>query len=334
MDDIVIGIDLGTTNSCISVYTRGRIRILENERGARVTPSFIYFPPEGGIVIGEYAKTMSLQKPENGIFEMKRLIGRQFDDTYIQKTLEYFPFVITSGVSNFPVISFKQNNTTIQKTPQELCTIILQELKKYAEAKLNQIVNKVVKTVPAYFNVTQREVTLAAAKDAGFTVLKLLNEPTAAALAYYFDNDVTENHISLVYDLGGGTFDVAILKKKPDTVEVICVDGDSQLGGQDLDNCIFDYIAEVLRKDYHYNAKIDPDAKRRLRNKCEEAKKDLSSANEAVITINGMVPNHPRIIITLTRAVFEEKANFQAIHSRGNLVWWFHPKTQNTRNGF
>ncbi|KAJ3666535.1 hypothetical protein Zmor_001974 [Zophobas morio] len=309
MDDIVIGIDLGTTTSCISVYAKGRIRILENDRGARVTPSFIYFPPEGGTVIGEYAKTMSLQKPENGIYKMKRLIGRQFDDTYIQKTLEYFPFVITSGISNFPVIYVKQNNTTIQKTPQQLCTIILQELKKYAEAKLNQIVNKVVITVPAYFNVTQREVTLAAAKDAGFTVLKLLNEPTAAALAYYFDNDITENHISLVYDLGGGTFDVAILQKKADNVEVLCVDGDCQLGGHDLDNCILNYIVEVLRKDYRYNAKIDPGAKRRLRNKCEEAKKDLSSANKALITINGMVPKHPRIIITLTRSVFEEKAS-------------------------
>ncbi|KAJ3666539.1 hypothetical protein Zmor_001977 [Zophobas morio] len=309
MDDIVIGIDLGTTNSCISVYTKGRIQILENTRGARVTPSFIYFPPQGGIVIGEHAKSMSIQKPENGIYEMKRLVGRQFDDTYIQKTLDYFPFVITSGASNLPVISFNQNNTTIQKTPQELCTIILQELKKYAEIKLNQIVNKVVITVPAYFNVTQREVTLVAAKDAGFTVLKLLNEPTAAALAYYFDNDITENHISLVYDLGGGTFDVAILQKKTDNVEVLCVGGDTQLGGHDLDNCILDYILEVLRKDYHYNAKINPDDKRRLRNKCEEAKKELSSTNEALITINGMVANHPRIIITLTRSVFEEKAN-------------------------
>ncbi|KAJ3666536.1 hypothetical protein Zmor_001974 [Zophobas morio] len=248
MDDIVIGIDLGTTNSFISVYTRGRIRILENERGARVTPSFIYFPPEGGTVIGEYAKTMSLQKPENSIYEMKRLIGRQFDDTYIKK-------------------------------------------------------------LSTYFNVTQREVTLTAAKDAGFTVLKLLNEPTAAALAYYFVNDITENHISLVYDFGGGTFDVAILEKKTDNVEVLCVNGDTQLGGHDLDNCILDYIVEVLRTDYRYNTKIDPDTKRRLRNKCEVAKKDLSSANEAFITINGMVPKHPRIIITLTRDVFEEKVS-------------------------
>ncbi|KAJ3666537.1 hypothetical protein Zmor_001975 [Zophobas morio] len=288
MDDIVIGIDLGTTNSSISVYMKGRVRVLENERGARVTPSFIYFPPQGGIVIGEHAKTMSLQKPENGIYEVKRLVGRQFDDTYIQKTLDYFPFAISSGVSNLPVISFNQSNTTIKKTPQELCTIILQELKKYAEAKLNQTVHKVVITVPAYFNVTQREVTLAAAKDSGFTVLKLLNEPTAAALAYYFDNDITENHISLVYDFGGGTFD---------------------LGGHDLDNCILDYILEVLRNDYNYKAKIDPDDKRRLRNKCEEAKKELSSANEALITINGMVPKHPRIIITLKRGVFEDKAS-------------------------
>ncbi|KAJ3646229.1 hypothetical protein Zmor_023824 [Zophobas morio] len=308
MDDIVIGIDLGTTTSCISVYTKGRIRILDNERGGRVTPSFIYFQPQGGIVIGEHAKTMSVHKPENGIYEVKRLLGRKFDDTYIKKTLDYFPFLI-SDVSNRPVITFKQNNIIVKKTPQELCTIILQELKKYAEAKLNQTVNKAVITVPAYFNVTQRKVTLAAAKDAEFTVLKLLNEPSAAALAYYFDNDITENHISLVYDLGGGTFDVAILQKKTDNVEVLCVGGDTQLGGHDLDNCILDYVYEVLRKDYHYDAQMAPDDKRRLRNMCEEAKKELSSANEAVITIYGLVAKHPKIIITLTRTLFEEKAS-------------------------
>ncbi|KAJ3666601.1 hypothetical protein Zmor_002037 [Zophobas morio] len=308
-DDLAIGIDLGTTNSCVSVYTKGRIRILENERGGKVTPSFIYFQPQGGIVIGEHAKTISVHKPENGIYEIKRLVGRKFDDTYIQKSLDYFPFEISSDVSNSPVISFKQNNTRIEKTPQELCTIILQELKKYAEAKLNQTVNKAVITVPAYFNVTQREVTLAAAKSAGFTVLKLLNEPTAAALAYYLENDIVENHISLVYDLGGGTFDVAVLEKKFGTVEVLCVGGDTQLGGHDLDNCILEYIFEVLRNDYEYHAKMDPDDKRRLRIKCEEAKKELSSANEAVITINGVVPKHPKIIITLPRTLFEKKAS-------------------------
>ncbi|KAJ3646230.1 hypothetical protein Zmor_023825 [Zophobas morio] len=309
MDDIVIGIDLGTTNSCVSVYTKGRLRILENERGERVTPSFIYFQPQGGVAFGVQAKSMSVNKPKNGIFEVKRLIGRKFDDTYNKKFRNYFPFVISSGVSNHLVISFEQNNTKIEKTPQELCSLILQELKKYAEAKLNHNVNKVVITVPASFNVTQREVTLAAAKDAGFTVLKLLNEPTAAALAYYFDNDIAENHISLVYDLGGGTFDVAILQKKTDNVAVLCVGGDTQLGGQDLDNCILDYIFEILRKDYDYDAKVDPDDKRRLRIKCEEAKKKLSLVNEAVITINGMVVKHRRIIITLTRTLFEEKAS-------------------------
>ncbi|XP_063912502.1 heat shock 70 kDa protein-like [Zophobas morio] len=309
MNDLAIGIDLGTTNSCISVYTKGRTRILENERGGRVTPSFIYFQPQGSIFVGEHAKSMSVQKPENGIYEVKRLLGRQFDDTYIQISLQFFPFVISSGVSNRPVISFEQNNRTIEKTPQELCTIILQRLKKYAEAKLNQTVNKAVITVPAYFNVTQREVTLAGAKDAGFTVLKLLNEPTAAALAYYFNNNITENHISLVYDFGGGTFDVAILQKKIDNVEVLSVGGDTQLGGHDLDNCILDYIFEVLRKHYNYDATMYPDDKRRLRIKCEEAKKELSWANEAVITINGMVAEHPRIIIKLTKTLFEEKTD-------------------------
>ncbi|KAJ3659847.1 hypothetical protein Zmor_011512 [Zophobas morio] len=309
MDDLVIGIDLGTTNSCIYVFMNNKLKILEYKSGGRIIPSFIYFPPNGGVVIGEHAKKMAVQEPKNGIYEMKRLVGRKFDDVQLQKSLGYFPFTVSADCSNNPMVSFEQKNVTVKKTPQELYTVLLKELKKYAEAKLSETINKVVITVPAYFNVTQREVTLAAAQDAGFTVLKLLNEPTAAALAYYYDQDIEETHRSLVYDFGGGTFDVAILEKLFDNVEVISVAGDTRLGGHDLDNCILDYVYQHLRDKYDYDPQWDSDDKRRLSLKCEEAKKALSDADESIITINGMVPQHPKIMISITRKQFEDMAD-------------------------
>ncbi|XP_063922934.1 heat shock 70 kDa protein-like [Zophobas morio] len=309
MDDLVIGIDLGTTNSCVSLYTKGRTKILENEIGGRITPSFIYFTPDGEIVIGEHGKNMSVHKPENGIYEMKRLVGRQFDDPQLQESLKYFPFKVTASSSNFPLVSVKQKSVILKKSPQELYTVLLKALKKYTEEKLKQTVNKAVITVPAYFNVAQRETTLEAAKDAGFTVLKLLNEPTAAALAYYSENDIEETHRSLVYDLGGGTFDVAVLEKRFEKIEVICVAGDTQLGGHDIDTCLLNYVYRVLRSQYGYDPEADPDDKRILRNKCENAKKDLSTVENTVIGINGMVSKHPKIKISLTKGEFEAMAD-------------------------
>ncbi|XP_063923343.1 uncharacterized protein LOC135137584 [Zophobas morio] len=309
MDDLVIGIDLGTTNSCVSIYKNRVIKILENETGGRTTPSFIFFTPDGEIAIGEHGRKMSIHKPENGIYEMKRLVGRQFDDPQLQKSLKYFPFRVTASPSNFPLVSVKQKQVRMKKSPQELYTVLLKALKKYTEEKLKQTVNKAVITVPAYFNVTQREVTLEAAKDAGFTVLKLLNEPTAAALAYYFDNDIEETHRCLVFDLGGGTFDVAVLEKRFENIEVICVAGDTQLGGHDIDTCLLNYVYRILRTQYGYDPEADPDDKRILRNKCENAKKELSTIPKTLITFNGMVPNYNKITISLTREQFEEIAD-------------------------
>ncbi|KAJ3659840.1 hypothetical protein Zmor_011506 [Zophobas morio] len=309
MGDLVIGIDLGTTNSCVAIFMNKKLKILEYKSGGRIIPSFICFQPDGIVVIGEHAKNMAVHEPKNGIYEMKRLVGRKFDDPLLQKSLEYFPFTVSADFLNNPVVSFKQKGATVRKTPKELYTILLKELKHYTEEKLGETVKKVVITVPAYFNVTQREATLAAAEDAGFTVLKLLNEPTAAALTYYYDQDIEETHRSLVYDLGGGTFDVAILEKRFDNVDVVCVAGDTQLGGHDLDNCILEYVYQQLRDKYDYDPQCDSDDKRRLRHKCEKAKKELSDANEAVITINGMVPNHPKIKITLKRKEFESMAD-------------------------
>ncbi|XP_063923278.1 uncharacterized protein LOC135137522 [Zophobas morio] len=305
MDDLVIGIDLGTTNSCVSLYTEGKTKILENAFDGRITPSFIYFSPDGEIVIGEHGVKMSVHKPENGIYEMKRLVGRQFDDPELQKSLKYFPFKVTASPSNLPLVSVKQKSAICKKSPQELYTVLLKALKKYTEAKLEETINKAVITVPAYFNVAQKEVTLEAAKDAGFTVLKLLNEPTAAALVYYFENDTDKTHRSLVYDLGGGTFDVAVLEKRFENIQVLCVAGDTQLGGHDIDTCLLNYVYRILRTQYGYDPEASSDDKRRLRLKCEDAKKELSTVESTVITINGMVSKHPKIKISLTKDEFE-----------------------------
>ncbi|XP_063923043.1 heat shock 70 kDa protein-like [Zophobas morio] len=309
MEDLVIGIDLGTTNSCVSLYLDGKTRILENSDGGRITPSFIFFTSIDDPVVGEHARRIAATKPDHGIYEVKRLVGRTFTDSYVQKNLKYLAFKVERGESNTPLVVVQQRNKVLKKTPQELCSIILQKLKSDVEAKLRQTVNKVVITVPAYFNVTQREVTLAAAEDAGFTVLKLLNEPTAAALFYYFEYDKSEENYSLVYDLGGGTFDVAILKRSSNNIEIVCVDGDTQLGGHDFDNIIVNYVAEQLIKHYDYDPRNDKENLRRLHNKCEDAKKALSSVPETVIVLIGFVKDHPNIQISITREEFETIAD-------------------------
>ncbi|RZC33128.1 HSP70 and/or MreB Mbl domain containing protein [Asbolus verrucosus] len=197
----------------------------------------------------------------------------------------------------------------MNRTPQELCTSILVKIKNDIEDKLGKTVNKAVITVPAYFNINQREATLASADAAGFTVLKLLNEPTAAALNYYFKNDCEEENYCLVYDLGGGTFDVAILKRNSTNIDIIAVDGDNQLGGHDFDDLIIAYVCEKLGKDYKFNPKSDRRAMRRLRNKCEEAKIILSLAEETTIVLDKFVANYDTIEIDLTREQFEEMAD-------------------------
>ncbi|XP_063923123.1 heat shock 70 kDa protein-like [Zophobas morio] len=308
MDDLVIGIDLGTTNSCISLYRKGKLKILENPEGERTTPTFIFFQPEGGVIFGKHAPKVASNRTENGIYEVKRLVGRTYNDPRLQESIKYLSYNVKPDESNLPVVTLKQNGKIVTKTPQEVYTAILKELKRYAEEKLDHAVKKAVITVPAYFNILQREVTLAAAKEAGFNVLKLLNEPTAAALAYYFENDMNQKRRCLVYDLGGGTFDIAVLERHGSNIRSICVSGDSQLGGHDLDKCLQAHVHRELRGKYNFIVD-SPEDKRTLRNKCEEAKKQLSTTKETVIVINGMVPQHPKIKIIITQKEFEELAD-------------------------
>ncbi|KAH0815974.1 hypothetical protein GEV33_006817 [Tenebrio molitor] len=305
MSDIVIGIDLGTTNTCTAYYFNSRVKILENEEGGRVTPSHLHIDEKNTVVVGHYARRMSDLQPECAIYELKRLIGRKFDDPYVQNNLQYFSFGV-ENCYNKPIVTIQGRHNKLQKTPVELCAAILSKMKRDATSKVREPVDKAVITVPAYFNISQRQATLKAANKAGFTVLKLLNEPTAAALSYYLENDCEEEHLSLVYDLGGGTFDVAILKRNGSNIDIIGVAGDTHLGGHDFDNLIADYVCAFLERNYNYNPKSERRNMRRLRNECEEAKKILSMTESTSIVLNGFVPNHPTVEIDLSRKQFEE----------------------------
>jgi heat shock protein 1/8 len=236
--------------------------------------------------------------------EIKRFIGKTYQEISLQNNLQYFSFKVEDDCNN-PIIVIQGESKVLKKTPQEITTTILQKIKTDVETKIGTI-DKAVITVPAYFNTNQREATLVAAKEAGVTVLKLLNEPNAAALSYFFKNNVDNECYSLVYDLGGGTFDVSILKKTLNNIQVICVDGDTSLGGKDLDNLIVDYVCEKLKNEYKYNPKSDRRTMRRMQNECEEAKKSLSFTTDTTILFEAFVKGHDKVEIDFTRKQFEE----------------------------
>ncbi|XP_044254419.1 heat shock 70 kDa protein-like [Tribolium madens] len=308
MSETVIGIDLGTTNTCVCVHLNNKLKILENKEGGRTTPSYVFFTEQNSVIVGQYAKRMADVKPEYGIYEIKRLVGRKYDDPYIKKNLNYLPFQVTN-ISNDPVVVVQTKTQVFKRSPQELCAYILGKIKSDAEAKLGHPINKAVITVPAYFNIAQREMTLAAAKTIGFIVLKLLNEPTAAALSYYYEHKSSDGDgYSLVYDLGGGTFDVAILQRNGSDITILGVDGETHLGGHDFDNLLVEHVCQVLISQYNYNPKNDRRNMRRLNNECEEVKKMLSESEETSIILNAFVPNSNIVEIPITRGQFESKA--------------------------
>ncbi|XP_063923103.1 heat shock 70 kDa protein-like [Zophobas morio] len=302
MADIAIGIDFGTTNSCVCVYRKSALEVLENSDGGRLTPSYVFFLQKPGApIVGQCAKKMSDMLPSNGIYEIKRFVGKSFNS--LKKNLPYYSFDVKND-SGTPVILIERENGTVKLTPQEVCALIFTKLKKDVETKLGHAVSKAVITVPAYFKSIEREVILAAANQAGFTVLKLFNEPTAAALSFYYKKDIRSESYSLVYDLGGGTFDVSVLKKHSNNIDIIGVDGDTNLGGKDFDNLII----EELAKTYRYYPKKERREIRRLQNKCEEAKIELSTAEQTIIILDGFVPNQRVVTIELSRQQFESRA--------------------------
>jgi len=298
----VIGIDLGTTNSCVAVMEGTQAKVLENAEGARTTPSVVAFSDNDEKLIGQPAKRQAVTNPENTIFAVKRLIGRNFDDPSVKKDVETAPFKIVNSDKGDAWIEAKGN----KYSPSQISAFTLQKMKETAEKYLGQEVSQAVITVPAYFNDAQRQATKDAGKIAGLEVLRIINEPTAASLAYGLDKK-TNNKIA-VYDLGGGTFDVSILELGDGVFEVKSTNGDTFLGGEDFDNTIVDYLLTEFKKENGIDLKSDKLALQRLKEAAEKAKIELSSAaqteiNLPFITADKTGPKH--INMKMTRAKLE-----------------------------
>ncbi|MDA9743346.1 molecular chaperone DnaK [Candidatus Pelagibacter sp.] len=298
----VIGIDLGTTNSCVAVMEGTQAKVLENAEGARTTPSVVAFTDEGEKLIGQPAKRQAVTNPENTIFAVKRLIGRNFEDPTVKKDVETAPFKIVNSDKGDAWIEAKGQ----KYSPSQISAFTLQKMKETAEKYLGSEVKQAVITVPAYFNDAQRQATKDAGKIAGLEVLRIINEPTAASLAYGLDKKA--NKKIAVYDLGGGTFDVSILELGDGVFEVKSTNGDTFLGGEDFDNAIVDYLLSEFKKENGIDLKSDKLALQRLKEAAEKAKIELSSATQTeinlpFITADKTGPKH--INLKMTRAKLE-----------------------------
>src|SRR6056300_1137332 len=300
----IIGIDLGTTNSCVSIMEGSQPKVLENAEGARTTPSVVAFTDDGEKLVGQPAKRQAVTNPENTIFAVKRLIGRNFEDETVKKDIAAAPFKIVNSEKGDAWIEAKGE----KYSPSQISAFILQKMKETAEKYLGQEVNKAVITVPAYFNDAQRQATKDAGKIAGLEVLRIINEPTAAALAYGLDKK--ESQIIAVYDLGGGTFDVTILEIDDGLFEVKSTNGDTFLGGEDFDMRIVNYLAEEFKKENGVDLAQDKMALQRLKEAAEKAKIELSSAsqteiNQPFISMDGATGQPLHLVLKLTRAKLE-----------------------------
>jgi len=299
----IIGIDLGTTNSCVSIMEGSQPKVIENAEGARTTPSVVAFTDDGEKLVGQPAKRQAVTNPENTIFAVKRLIGRNFEDPTVKKDIAAAPFKIVNSEKGDAWIEAKGE----KYSPSQISAFILQKMKETAEKYLGQEVTKAVITVPAYFNDAQRQATKDAGKIAGLEVLRIINEPTAASLAYGLDKK-KENKKIAVYDLGGGTFDVSILELGDGVFEVKSTNGDTFLGGEDFDNTIVDYLIGEFKKDNGIDLRSDKLALQRLKEAAEKAKIELSSAEQTdvnlpFITADKTGPKH--INLKMTRAKLE-----------------------------
>lgn len=298
----IIGIDLGTTNSCVAVMDGKEARIIENAEGARTTPSMVAFTKDGERLVGQPAKRQAVTNPENTLYGIKRLIGRRFGSDNVKAIEERAPFKIVKGDNGDAWVEAGGE----KHAPAQISAMVLQKMKETAEAFLGEKVTRAVITVPAYFNDSQRQATKDAGKIAGLEVERIINEPTAAALAYGLDKDA--DGIIAVYDLGGGTFDISILEISDGVFEVKSTNGDTQLGGEDFDERIIDYLAEEFKKENNIDLKKDKLALQRLKEAAEKAKIELSSTTQTevnlpFITADANGPKH--LVLTLTRAKLE-----------------------------
>ncbi|MFB6348548.1 molecular chaperone DnaK [Moraxella sp. ZJ142] len=302
----VIGIDLGTTNSCVAVLEGDKVKVIENAEGARTTPSIVAFK-DGETLVGQSAKRQAVTNPKNTLFAIKRLIGRRFEDKEVQKDISLVPFKIVKADNGDAWVEVNDK----KQAPPQISAEVLRKMKKTAEDYLGETVTEAVVTVPAYFNDAQRQATKDAGKIAGLDVKRIINEPTAAALAYGMDKKGGDKTV-VVYDLGGGTFDVSIIEiadvDGEQQFEVLATNGDTHLGGEDFDLALIDYLVEEFKKDQNVNLKGDPLAMQRLKEAAEKAKIELSSSqstevNLPYITADATGPKH--LVVTISRAKLE-----------------------------
>jgi molecular chaperone DnaK len=313
----VIGIDLGTTNSVVAVIEAGEPTVLDNSEGSRLTPSVVAITKGGERLVGQVAKRQAVTNPENTIFSIKRLMGRKYDDPEVQRTMKSVPYKITRAANGDLRVVMGGR----EYSPPEISAMILQKIKMDAEAKLGEKITQAVITVPAYFNDTQRQATKDAGKIAGLDVLRIINEPTAASLAYGLEKKKDET--IAVYDLGGGTFDISILQLGEGVFEVKATNGDTHLGGDDFDQRIIDWLADEFRKEQGIDLRKDRMALQRLKEAAERAKVELSSSlqteiNLPFITADASGPKH--LVMTLTRAKLEQLVGDLIDRTRGPVL--------------
>src|ERR1700729_964192 len=296
----IIGIDLGTTNSCVAVMEGGEPKVIPNEEGGRTTPSVVGFTKTGERLVGQVAKRQAITNPENTVYSIKRFMGRRYEE--VQEEIKMVPYKVVQSGDHVAVLAQGK-----EYTPPQISALILQKLKKAAEDYLGDKVTEAVITVPAYFNDAQRQATKDAGQIAGLEVLRIINEPTAAALAYGMDKKGQET--VLVFDLGGGTFDVSVLEVGDGVVEVRATSGDGHLGGDDFDKRIVDWLADEFKRDQGIDLRNDPQALQRLYEAAERAKVELSSQTQTqlnlpFITADAAGPKH--LNMTTTRSRFDQ----------------------------
>lgn len=301
-----IGIDLGTTYSCVGVWLNDRVEIIPNDQGNRTTPSYVAFTDTERL-IGDAAKNQVAMNPQNTVFDAKRLIGRRFSDPSVQSDMKLWPFKVISGPGEKPMIVVNYKGEEKQFAPEEISSMVLVKMKETAEAFLGQTIKNAVVTVPAYFNDSQRQATKDAGAISGLNVMRIINEPTAAAIAYGLDKKASrkgEQNV-LIFDLGGGTFDVSLLTIEEGIFEVKSTAGDTHLGGEDFDNRLVNHFVTEFRRKHKKDISGNARALRRLRTACERAKRTLSSSSQTTIEVDSLFEGID-FYATITRARFEE----------------------------
>ena len=303
----IIGIDLGTTNSCVSIMENGNVKVIENAEGGRTTPSIIAYTNDGETLVGQSAKRQAVTNPQNTLYAVKRLIGRRFEEDVVQKDIKMVPYTIVKADNGDAWVEVKGQ----KMAPPQISAEVLKKMKKTAEDYLGEPVTEAVITVPAYFNDSQRQATKDAGRIAGLDVKRIINEPTAAALAYGMDK-AKGDHTVIVYDLGGGTFDVSVIEiaevDGEHQFEVLATNGDTFLGGEDFDIRLIDYLVDEFKKETGMNLKGDPLAMQRLKEAAEKAKIELSSSQQTdvnlpYITADASGPKH--LNVKISRAKLE-----------------------------